>query len=115
MFKILAMAFVSVCCTTGILAGTSYSEISIISVPNNKKDKPNVFKGAQVYRNEGDSLYVQRDDGTEYFYNKIVETTDKLRFTCGNKYLVFLDHVKDQLIVSHIDELESKIVFLKKK
>ena len=114
MLKIFAATIFMIGCTSVILAGETYSEISTISVSNNKKDKARINKGSQVYRIEGDSLFIQRGDGSEYFYNTMIESKDKLRFTCGNKYLVFVSESKDQLIVSHIDEIESVIIYLTK-
>jgi hypothetical protein len=96
-------------------AGTKYFEISVVVVQNTKPDKPSIFAGSQEYRIEKDSLFIKRSDGTEYFYNKIVETNEKIRFTCGNKFLVFANQAKDQLIITHVDDLESKIVYVKKK
>jgi hypothetical protein len=91
-----------------------YFEGPIITINGNSPDKPGVSTGNQKYRIDKNRLYITRSDGTEYFYNFIEKTNQKLRFTCGNKILIYKDYSKTDLILSHFDEIETKIIYLKK-
>ncbi len=92
-----------------------YFENTIISSVSGNRDMPTVLKGVQKYIIRKGKLFITKNDGTEYLYGAIENTNQKLKFICGNKYLVFTDSSKSNLIVAHIDEIETRIIYLTKE